>query len=112
GAGALGHMRLLAGKEIEALPYLEKAAQVCPNPWQAMWYVHQQARLGIAREAKGDKPGACSAYRAVLSRWSNPKESVTVRDVEKRAKGLGCGFLADGGLAGPRSPRGSNPNAG
>ncbi|MDC0740191.1 serine/threonine-protein kinase [Polyangium mundeleinium] len=110
--GSLGHMRLLVGKEIEALPYLEKAAQVCPNPWQSRWYVHQQARLGIAREAKGDKPGACSAYRAVLSRWSNPKESVTARDVEKRAKGLGCGFLADGGLAGPRSPRGSNPNAG
>ncbi|MDI1482796.1 serine/threonine-protein kinase [Polyangium sp. y55x31] len=109
---SLAHVRLLAGRESEALPYLEKATQVCPTPWQATWYVEQQAHLGIAREAKGDKPGACSAYRGVLSRWSNPKESATAREVEKRAKGLGCGFLAEGGLAGPRSPRTSNPNAG
>ncbi|MDI3288937.1 serine/threonine-protein kinase [Polyangium sp. 15x6] len=112
GSGALGHVRLLAGREVDALPYLEKATRVCPTPGNALRYVQQQARLGFAREAKGDKPGACSAYRGVLSRWSNPKESATARDVEKRAKGLGCGFLAEGGLAGPRSPRTSNPNAG
>ncbi|MDI1448384.1 serine/threonine-protein kinase [Polyangium sp. 6x1] len=110
--GSLGQVRIVVGRESEALPFLEKATQICPNPWKARWYVLQQARLGAAREAKGDKPGACSAYRTVLSRWSNTKESVTARDVEKRAKGLGCGFPADGGLAGPRSQRSSNPNAG
>ncbi|MRG93999.1 serine/threonine-protein kinase [Polyangium spumosum] len=110
--GALGYVRLLVGREAEAVPYLEKATQFCPMLGSTLLYMHLQARLGMAREASGDKPGACSAYRAVLSRWSNPKESVTTREVEKRAKGLGCDVPAEGGLAGPRTPRLSNPNAG
>ncbi len=98
-----GQVRLLAGKEVEALPYLEQAASACPIPGMAWWHVLSQARVGVAREAKGDKPGACSAYRSVLSRFGNTKESVTAADVEKRAKALDCEFLSRGSLAEPRS---------
>jgi serine/threonine-protein kinase len=55
---------------------------------------HTQAHawLGQAREAKGDKAGACAAYQGVLERWGRAKpRSVTAEMATKRAKLLGCG---------------------
>jgi hypothetical protein len=86
----LGKVHVLAGKHAEAIPFLEKVTLNClqHEPW--LWHAQSMARLGIAREATGDNPGACKAYQWVLARWGKSKESVTAKDVTKRAKALGC----------------------
>ncbi len=85
-----GRVLLLAGKYGDAIPILENAARICTTDDSSLWQTQNRAFLGIAREATGDKPGACEAYRYVLSRWGTSKESQTAIDVSKRAKKLGC----------------------
>jgi hypothetical protein len=42
--------------------------------------------LGQALEAKGDKAGACEAYRYILDRWKNPRpRSITVEQARESA---------------------------
>jgi len=89
-AFSLGRLYFLAGRYSEATPLLEKAASGCPIEGSELWTIQRWAQVGMVRENNGDKPGACTAYRNVLSRWGNTKESVTAREVEKRAKVLGC----------------------
>ena len=89
-----GRVLTLAGKHAEAIPLLENALQICTNEHTSLWHTQDYAFLGIAREATGDKLGACKAYDWVLSHWGKSKQSLTVKDVVKRAKKLGCGASA------------------
>lgn len=87
---ALGKVHVLAGKYAEAIPYLEQVTRNCLQSEPFLWHLQSLARLGIAREALGDKPGACKAYQSVHIRWGKSKESLTTKDVAKRASALGC----------------------
>jgi serine/threonine-protein kinase len=82
---------LLAGRSDEAVEWLEQAVKACRVFEFPIEHTQAHAWLGQAREAKGDKEGACAAYRGVLDRWgqANPR-SVTAETVKKRMKLLGC----------------------
>ncbi len=80
----------LTGKYAEAIPLLEKATSVCMQ-WQWLgFHVRNVAWLGQAREATGDKAGACKNYQWVLAHWGKAKQSLTVKEIAKRAKSLDC----------------------
>jgi hypothetical protein len=95
-AVAYGKVRFLAGKVAEARPFLERGAHACNALDMTFYFMQNLVFLGAAREAAGDKPGACSAYQTVVSRWGRSKESVTVKDVKKRASALGCEAIEGG----------------
>jgi eukaryotic-like serine/threonine-protein kinase len=98
----LGRAFLLAGRPLEALPWLRQGASACaamippvnPNLAEGVTtvdYVRAQASLGEALERTGDHSGACSAYGEVVTRWSHPvPRSVTVQRARERWKALGC----------------------
>lgn len=85
-----GRVFMLAGRYAESLPFFEQGLRVCTVDDASLWHTQTIAQMGIAREATGDKPGACKAYEQVLSRWGKSKQSVTVKDVRRRAKKIGC----------------------
>jgi tetratricopeptide (TPR) repeat protein len=85
-----GRVLALAGKYTDAIPYLENAVGICTSTEPTLWHTQNLALLGNAREATGDKPGACKAYEWVLTHWGKSKQSVTVKEVIKRAKKLEC----------------------
>ncbi|MDC0748624.1 hypothetical protein [Polyangium mundeleinium] len=89
-AALYGYVRVAAGWPMEALPFLERGASRCIGLDGALGHQQVVAALGAAREASGDRSGACEAYRRVLSRWGKAKPSVTVKEVAKRAKALSC----------------------
>ncbi len=86
-----GRVLTMAGKHAEAIPFLENALQICTSDNASLWYTQNYAFLGIAREATGDKRGACKAYGWLLSHWGKSKQSLTVKDIVNRAKKIGCG---------------------
>ena len=78
--------------ELEALPALTRAATSC----YALRFPVEQMRavrdLGVAREATGDRAGACEAWQRVLDRWGRATpRSVTAEDARARMRALGCG---------------------
>ena len=93
-SGYYGRLLALTGKYADAIPHLENALQACAAGDSTLWTTQNLAFLGYAKEGTGDKPGACQAYERVLSRWGKAKNSVTAKDVMKRAKKLGCGTNA------------------
>jgi len=78
------------GHYAEAIPRLEEALRVCNTNDTTMWTTQYRALLGYAREATGNKAGACAEYRRVHSLWGKSKESLTIKEVNKRVKKLGC----------------------
>jgi len=87
-----GKVYLLANKPAEALPRLERGANVCSALDEPILQTQAQQDLGVAREAAGNKPGACAAYRVVLARWGDARpRSVTAEKARARVKALGCG---------------------
>ncbi|MDI3288936.1 serine/threonine-protein kinase [Polyangium sp. 15x6] len=89
-AALRGKVRFLAGDMDGALPDLVEASSHCGMLLDPVHYLQNQHRLGVAREMRGEKDLACEAYRAVLSRWGESKDSITARDAARRAKALGC----------------------
>jgi serine/threonine-protein kinase len=93
----LGRLLLLAGRAADAAPRFERAAQSCApfRGYETVSYVPFMVRasldLGRAREALGDKGGACASYRRVLARWGDAKpRSVTADEARARAEKLSC----------------------
>jgi hypothetical protein len=93
----LGRVLLLAGRPADAAPHLEQAALACVifrnyAPYAPSGFVTRAAfDLGEAREALGDRAGACDAYRRVLARWGESKpRSVTADRARARMKSLLC----------------------
>ncbi len=89
---AVGRTFFLAGRTDEAMPWLERAAKTCRALELPVEHTRAALWLGAAREAKGDKEGACAAYRVVRDRWGKAKpRSVTAEKAAERLRGLGCG---------------------
>jgi len=57
----LGVLLIEGGRPLDAIPYLEKAAQSDPGLWEA------RLNLGIAHQTAGQLDAAAAAYRAVLA---------------------------------------------
>ncbi len=88
----VGPAYLLTGRAADAARWLEGATKSCHALGFPTEHTHAHAWLGRAREAAGDTPGACAAYRAVLQRWGHAKpRSVTVESARARLTALGCG---------------------
>jgi serine/threonine-protein kinase len=89
---APAQLAFLVGRYDDALPGLKKGAASCnllDEPFRVMRF-HQM--LGQVLEAKGDKPGACAAYRFIVDRWGAAKpKSITADFARTRSKALGCG---------------------
>jgi serine/threonine-protein kinase len=89
--GAVGRTLLLAGRAGEALPHLERAARQCYGLRFPVEHVRASFDLGQAREATGQRDGACAAYRAVLDRWGEARpRSLTAERARERMRTLGC----------------------
>jgi hypothetical protein len=76
---AIGRLLLLAGRTVEATPFLERAARRCDVIGDVLFLdlplleatssaVHAHVLLG-ALEASGDKAAACREYGVVQTRW-------------------------------------------
>jgi serine/threonine-protein kinase len=87
----VGRTYLLAGRAREAIPWIESATRQCMVFQYAVDYVRAHLLLGQAREAAGDKPGACASYQMVLDRWGQAKpRSVTAEQARERIQALDC----------------------
>ncbi|HEX8792117.1 MAG TPA: serine/threonine-protein kinase [Polyangiaceae bacterium] len=88
---AEGHVRLLAGDAAGALPLLERGAGVCLALSHPVERVRVQLDLAEAREANGDRDGACKAYASVIGHYGAAKpRSVTAERARARAAHLAC----------------------
>jgi serine/threonine-protein kinase len=85
-----GHVWLLAGDATRASSLLERATRQCTELREPIAQAHARLWLGQAREAAGDKAGACAAYRSVLSRWPRSSRSRTTATAAARVGVLGC----------------------
>ena len=89
---SVGRTFLLGGKPEEGLRWLERAARSCKVLELPVEHTRAHLWLGMAREAQGDKAGACAAYRVVRDRWGKAKpRSVTWEATAKRMRAAGCG---------------------
>jgi serine/threonine-protein kinase len=87
----IGKTYLLAGRIDEAIPYLRLGAASCDALDFPFDHVRASLYLGQALETKNDTPGACAAYRFVLSRWGSAKpRSVTADAARARLAALHC----------------------
>jgi len=91
-AGAdVGRTFLLAGRTGEAIALLEEATRSCRALEHPVLHTRAHDWLGQAREAGGDRPGACTAYAVVISRWGRAvPRSVTAEHARARMTALGC----------------------
>ena len=88
---AIGRVYALAGQPDLALPALERATRSCFPLDHPMKYVRAHYELGLVREAKGDRDGACDAYGVVRSHWGEAKpKSVTFELALARINALKC----------------------
>jgi serine/threonine-protein kinase len=87
----VGKLLLLAGRPTEAVETLARGASTCDALIFPADNVRAHLWLGQAREATGDKAGACAAYGAVIARWGAvASRSVTARTAIARATALAC----------------------
>ena len=90
---AYGRTLRLAGRVDEAIPQLSTAMNDCDGLQGAPHIFQARLDLGDALASKGDKQGACDAWRDIVVRWGNAKpRSVTADAAKARAKKLNCGY--------------------
>jgi serine/threonine-protein kinase len=86
-----GHAYLLDGNVDMAIPLLEQATHHCRTFSDPIFHVQSHLWLGQALESKGDKSGACAAYKVVLDHWGHAKpKSITADEARSHARTLGC----------------------
>lgn len=85
----IGEVYLLAGKVDAALPILTRAARAC-SITDIFSVMHARYLVGTIHERKGDRDGACAAYRSVLSRWRPESGSASARASQRRFDALRC----------------------
>ncbi len=86
-----GRVARLAGRLDEALEDLEPASRSCLALTAPTADIAASYELGLALEAKGDDPGACTAYRSVVELWGRAKPlPLTAKKAKKRRAALGC----------------------
>jgi serine/threonine-protein kinase len=87
----VGRAFLEAGRFDEALTWLDHAARTCRVLEHPVDHTRAHLWLGMAREAKQDKAGACAEYRVVRERWGKAKpRSVTAERASERMRAAGC----------------------
>jgi eukaryotic-like serine/threonine-protein kinase len=91
---SIGRTFLLAGRAVEAVPPLERAAHDCSVFDQPTGDTQASYWLGQAYEATARTAEACSAYERVLDRWGRAKGSVTAEKAAARLRALRCGRVA------------------
>ncbi len=87
---AVGRALLLADRGSDALTYLDAGARACRALEEPFARTHALLLAGTAREAAGDREGACAAYRRIKARWGAARASRTAAEAAKRARGLAC----------------------
>jgi serine/threonine-protein kinase len=88
---AIGRTYALGGRIDDALVTLERAARSCFPLDHPIEHTQAHYELGMAREAKGDLAGACTAYAVVAKRWGKAKpKSVTAGRALARMGALKC----------------------
>ncbi len=91
---AIGQTYLLAGRGDEAITWLTRATTMCRALAFPIAHTRAHLLLGQAREAAGDRSGACAAYAVVLSRWGHASpRSVTAAVARDRVLTLGCSSI-------------------
>jgi predicted Zn-dependent protease len=91
----LGKLYMLAERPAEAVPYLERNVKSCFALLTPFSHTRSSYYLGQARQALGDRAGACAAYANVLARWGNAKpSSVTAERALERSRRLRCAAAA------------------
>jgi serine/threonine-protein kinase len=88
---AIGRTFALAGDGSTAIPYLRKATHACTPLDFPFAFVQSNHWLGVALAEQGDRPGACEALRAVITRWGDARpRSVTATAARAKARELHC----------------------
>jgi serine/threonine-protein kinase len=86
-----GRTLVLAGRAADAIPMLEGAMRSCSPLSYALDQTRASFFLGLAREATGDRAGACNAYGTVLRRWGHATpRSRTADAARRRVHALAC----------------------
>jgi len=71
----VGHTYFVAGRMLEAIPHLQRAARSCVGFQHPFDQVRAMYELGAALEAVGSRREACAMFAAVASRWPHPSVS-------------------------------------
>ncbi len=90
---AMGRTYRLAGKLDQAIETLRRVNRECNaiEVINGLFSTRAANELGLALEAKGDRAGACDAYRQVVARWGSAlPASLSARQARERLKALGC----------------------
>ncbi len=85
---ALGKVQALVGHANEAIPPLLRVAGTCASLDESMLVVRAHYYLGLAHEAKGDRPLARAEYAQVVAAWPKETPSRTVRWARARLEAL------------------------
>jgi serine/threonine-protein kinase len=85
-----GKVYLLAGDAAAATPQLASLVGSCSALRAPLGHTIAAYYLGMAREAQGEKAGACAAYSIVLRRWERANASTTAAAARERASALQC----------------------
>jgi hypothetical protein len=88
--GLVGRVYLVAGRAADAVPLLERATKQCKVLDDPFTQVESFGWLGAAREATGDKSGACAAYGELVRRWKTAPQARSLRDAKGKLASLGC----------------------
>ncbi len=87
----VGKAARLAGRTEEALGDLDPASRSCLALTAPLADLQATYELGLAREARKDKPAACAAFASVLERWGSARPvPATARRAKKRRLALRC----------------------
>jgi serine/threonine-protein kinase len=91
GGGPVGHVHLLAGDVLGALPDLHRAARATDVFFNPVLAVRAHLDLAQALERSGDVAGACAEYGFVVRAWgaATPR-SISARDARERSRALAC----------------------
>jgi predicted Zn-dependent protease len=84
-AANVGKAYALAGRAVDALPYLKRVTASCTPLENPMVQTRAFFYLGMAYETQGDIEAARRAYSVVATRWGGVKpKSITVEAAKAR----------------------------
>ena len=87
----VGRVDLLANRTDEAVDALRRGTATCTRLVDAVTNTRGWLDLGTALERRGDRAGACDAYRTVLDRWGHARPRSDSADrARQRVTALGC----------------------
>jgi serine/threonine-protein kinase len=87
----VGHAYLLADRLDDAIVALRHGTATCTVLFDPFGHTRGWLDLGAALETKGDRAGACDAYRVVVDRWGHAKpRSLSAEHARARTAAIGC----------------------